>query len=64
MFSTQEVLDVAREVERATADKPVRRRRRTEATVAEIEEQEVELLEKVSSSLDSDCIVVRPRRSN
>lgn len=64
VFSTQEVLDIAREAERATADKTSRKRRRIQAAVTEIEGQEDEVVENVSSDSDSDCIVVQPRRSN
>ena len=62
VFSTQEVLEIAQEAERVTADKTSSKRRRTQATVAEIEEQEVEVLENVSSNPDSDCIIVQPRK--
>jgi hypothetical protein len=64
VFSTQEVLEVAREVERATADKTSHKRRRTQSIATEIEEQEVEAFENVSSSSDSECIVVAQRGSN
>jgi NAD+--asparagine ADP-ribosyltransferase len=57
------VLKIAQEVERAIADKTSRKQRRKHATVAEIKEQEVEVLENVSSDSDSDCIVVQPRKS-
>jgi len=63
VFSTQEVLEIAQEAERVIADKTSRKRRCTQATVAEIEEQEVEVLENISSNSDSDCIIVQPRKS-
>jgi len=62
MFSIQEVLEVARQVEIATADKTSRKRCCTQPVVVETEDQEIQLLENVSSDSDSDCIVVRPRR--
>ena len=61
MFSTQEVLEVARKAERATADKTSQKWRCTQAAVAEIKEQEVELFKNVSNSLDSNCIVIQLR---
>jgi hypothetical protein len=62
VFSTQEVLEVAREAEKATAGKPLRKRPRKQPTAMQIEEQENEVLQNVSSSSDSDCIVVVQRR--
>ena len=62
VFSTQEVLEVARKAEEATAEKTSRKRRRKGHTVVDIEEEEVTLLENESSNSDSDCIVVQPRK--
>ena len=58
MFSTKEVLDLAKEAEKATADKTSRKRRREGPAILEIKDQEVEGLENVSSDSISDCIVV------
>jgi len=62
VFSTQEVLEVARKAEEATAEKTSRKRRRTQPIIAEIEEQEEDLSKNVSSDSDSDCIVVLKRK--
>jgi hypothetical protein len=62
VFSTQEVLNIAREVEKATADKRTHTRRRKRPTASKIEEQEDEQLEDVSSDSELDCIVVQSRR--
>ena len=64
VFSTQEVLEIASEAEKVTADKTSQKRRRTQSKVTETREQEIEVVENVSSDSDSDCIVVRPHRSN
>lgn len=62
MFSTQEVLEMARKAKEATAAKTPHKRRRTQPTATEIAEQETELIENVSSDSDSDCIVVLQRK--
>ena len=64
MFSTQEVLKIAKEAKKATAEKTSRKRRRTQLKAIGIERQEVELVENVSSDSDSDCILVVQRRSH
>jgi hypothetical protein len=64
MFSTQEVLEVAREAEKATVSKTSRKRLRKQPIPAEIEEQENEVLENVSGDSDSRCIAVVQRRSH
>ena len=62
VFSTQEVLNIAKQAEKATADKNARTQRRKGPTAVEIQEQENELLENISSNSDSDCIAVKQRR--
>jgi hypothetical protein len=64
VFSTQEVLEVAREAEKATASKTSRKRLRKRPRPVEIGERENKVLKNVSSNLDSDCIAVVPRRSS
>jgi len=61
VFSTQEVLEAACDAERAIPDKTSQKQRCTQAAVAEIKEQEVELFKNVSNSLDSNCIVIQLR---
>ena len=61
VFSTQEVLKIAQEAERVTADKSARTRRRKRPATVELNEQQTEVFEDVSSNSDSDCIVVRRR---
>jgi len=53
---------MAREAEKATADKTVRTRRRMRPTPVRIKEQENPVLEDVSNNSDSHCIFVQPRR--
>jgi len=62
VFSTQEVLEIAREAEKATADKSTRTRRHKRPVAVEIEEQENEPLESISSNSESDCIVVQSHK--
>ena len=63
VFSTQEVLDMAKVAEKATADKESRTRRRKRPMALTVEEQEEEVPEDITGHSDSDCIVVQPRRS-
>jgi len=62
VFSTQEVLEIAREAEKATADKSTRTRGRKRPVAVEIEEQENEPVESISSNSESDCIVVQSHK--
>ncbi|KYG40047.1 hypothetical protein M433DRAFT_78825, partial [Acidomyces richmondensis BFW] len=62
VFSVQEVLEIAREAEKVTADKSAHTRKRKRPAAVEIEEQEDELLKNVSSDSESDCIVVQSHR--
>jgi hypothetical protein len=64
VFSTQEVLKIAREAEKATAEKTSRTRRCKQPTGTKIEEQEDEPLKNIPSDSGSDCIVVAQRRFN
>lgn len=61
VFSTQEVLEIARQAEEETARKKGRKRRRQASLSPEIEEEVEEDLENNSSDDDSDCIVVAQR---
>jgi hypothetical protein len=62
VFSTQEVLEVARKAEEATADKPSRKQRRMQPEAIEIESQVVKPLKNISSDSDLDCIIVEQRK--
>ena len=62
VFSTQEVLEIAREAEKATAEKGIRTRRRKVPTTEKMEQQEDEVIESIASDSDSDCIVVVQRK--
>ena len=64
VFSTQEVLEIAREAEKATAEKTSRKRRRKGSINMKIEKDKENTIENVSNDSDSDCIVVMQRRSN
>lgn len=58
VFSTQEVLKIAKEAEEATAAKKGRPRPQKRAISVEIEDDEESVLENGSEDSDSDCIVV------
>jgi hypothetical protein len=58
VFSTQEVLEIARQAEENAATKRGRRRPRTTAIDVEITGDEDEVLEIVRSNSESDCIIV------
>ena len=58
MFSTQEVLEIAKEAEKAIAEKTSRKRRREGSISVELGKDEENIIENVSNDLDSDCIVV------
>ena len=62
MFSTQEVLEIAREAEKATVEKSTRSQRRKAPINKKLEQQEDELVKDISSDSDSDCIVVVQRK--
>ena len=62
VFSTQEVLDIVKEAEEETAAKKSRKPRRKRSISVEIEEDEVEELENVSSDSESNCIIVAKRK--
>jgi hypothetical protein len=62
VFSTAEVLGIAKEAEEATAAKKGRKRRRKRSISAEIEEDIENILEIVSSDSESDCIIVAAKR--
>ena len=64
MFSTQEVLKIAREAEEATAGKAIHLQRRKQPISLEIEEDDAELPEIVYSDSESECIAVVRRRLN
>jgi hypothetical protein len=60
----QEVLEIPREVEKATAEKTRHKQHRNGLINVEIEESEESLIENVSNESDSDYITVRRRGSN
>jgi hypothetical protein len=62
VFSTQEVLEIARQAEENAATKQGRRRPRTTAINVEISGDEDEVLEIVRSNSESDCIIVANSR--
>ena len=61
VFTTEEVLQIAREAEEETAAKKGRRRPPKRSVSVEIEENEENVLEDVSSDSESDCIIVAKR---
>jgi hypothetical protein len=62
VFSTQEVLKIAREAEEVSAQKTSRKRRRKGPTAVEIEMDQENVLEHISGNSESDCIEVVHRR--
>lgn len=62
MFSTEEVLQIAREAEEETAATKGRRRPRKRPVSVEIEKSGGKVLEDVSSGSESDCIVVGKKK--
>jgi hypothetical protein len=63
VFSTQEVLGIARQAEENAATKRGRRRPRTTAINVEISGDEDEVLKIVHSDSESDCIIVANSRA-
>lgn len=62
VFSTQEVLEIAKAAESETSKKRTSSRPRKRKIADSIEEGEVQELGGISSDSDSDCIVVKVRR--
>ena len=58
MLSTDEVLKIAREAEADSARKKRRQRQRSRMDNIEDSDDELDMLEKIFSDSDSDCIVV------
>lgn len=58
MFSTQEVLEIARQAEENAATKRGRKRPHTTAIDVEVSSDEDEVLEMMRSDSESDCIIV------
>ena len=63
MFSTEEVLQIAREAEEATAANKGRKRPRKRSISVEIEGDTASILENVSSDSESNCIIVADKRT-
>ena len=62
VFSTPEVLDIAREAEAETSVKKGRKRARKRTVSLEIEDDVEDITENVSSDAESDCIFVANRK--
>ena len=58
VFSTQEVLQIAREAEEASAQKTLGKRRCKGPTTVEIEMEQENVLEHISGDSEFDCIEV------
>ena len=58
VFSTQGVLEIAREAEKVTAEKGTHIQRCKVPTNKKLEQQEDELVKDISSNSDSDSIVI------
>ena len=63
VFSTTEVLQIAKEAEEETAAKKDRKRPRKRPISVEIVEDRENVPENVSSESQSDCIIVAKKRS-
>lgn len=64
IFSTQEVLEIAKQAEEETSMKKTRKRPRATSINEEIEEQEDDILDNHSSDSEISCIIVAASRSN
>ncbi|KXL44801.1 MAG: hypothetical protein FE78DRAFT_32331, partial [Acidomyces sp. 'richmondensis'] len=64
VFSTQEVLDIAKQAELEAAQKKPKGKAKQQAKAIIIEGNEEEAIESVFSDSDSDCIVVAATRSS
>ncbi|KYG39858.1 hypothetical protein M433DRAFT_9751, partial [Acidomyces richmondensis BFW] len=64
VFSTAEVLQIAKEAEEATAAKKAGRKRKARPISLEIEDEVEDLLNSNPSDSGSDCIVVANTRSD
>jgi len=62
VFSMQEVLNIAREAEKATVEKKLRIQQCKQPTVITVKQQEDKVIEDISSNSDSDCIIVQLHR--
>ena len=58
VFSTQEVLDIAHTAEAEAETKKKHKQPRKRTIDEALDEEEAEILENISSSSDSDCIIV------
>ncbi|KYG40129.1 hypothetical protein M433DRAFT_9224 [Acidomyces richmondensis BFW] len=64
VFSTQEVLEIAKQAELEAAQKKPNKNAKQRAKDILFEEVEKEALETISSDSDSDCIIVAATRSS
>ena len=64
MFSTQEVLKIAKTAELETAQKKAKKGTKKRGKATKVEDSKEEQIEIVSSDCDSDCIVVAAKRSS
>ena len=62
MFTTEEVLEIAKKAESVSAAKNTRKRPRRELVQEDIADEDLEASENNSDSSESDCIVVMPRK--
>jgi len=63
VFSTQEVLEIAKQAEEETAQKKTKKSRNSRTIVTQIEEEEENIDENQSSESEDDCIIVASRAS-
>ena len=62
MFSTEEVLEIAKEAEKKTAANKTRKKRKTSPIMVEMTQTRLDISESDVSDSGSDCIVVASSR--
>ena len=62
MFTTEEVLEIAKKAESTSATKSTRKQPQKRPIQSILEDEEAEVLESESDSSASDCIIVAARR--
>ncbi len=62
MFSTEEVLEIAKEAEEKTAANKARKKRKPSPITVEMTQTKVDMSESDVSEAESDCIVVASSR--
>ena len=64
VFSTEEVLEIAKEAEKKTAANKTRKKRKSSPIMVEMTQTRLDMSESDLSDSESDCIVVASSRQN